>query len=91
MLPGDFFFSITKSPPKTVTKLLRKAQKYVNAEDAVLTKEMKGKRKRDEGTSSNHDKKNETRSVGQAIGKKKELPDKKPKYTKFAPLIMPIE
>ena len=91
MLPGDFFFSITKSPPKTVTKLLRKAQKYVNVEDAVLTKEMKGKRKRDEGTSSNHDKKNETRSVGQAIGKKKELPDKKPKFTNFTPLIMLIE
>ena len=91
LLPGDFFFSITKSPPKTVTKLLRKAQKYVNAKDAVLTKEMKGKRKRDEGTSSNHDKKNETRSVGQAIGKKKELPDKKPKFTNFTPLIMLIE
>ena len=51
LLPGDFFFLITKSPPKTVAKLLRKAQKYMNAEDAVLAKEMKGKRKRDEGTS----------------------------------------
>ena len=48
LLPGDFFFSITKSPPKIVAKLLRKAQKYMNAEDAVLAKEMKGKRKRDE-------------------------------------------
>ena len=48
LLPGDFFFSITKSPPKTVAELLRKAQKYINAEDAVLAKEMKGKRKRDE-------------------------------------------
>ena len=45
---GIFFFSITKSPPKTVVELLRKAQKYMNAEDAVLAKEMKGKRKRDE-------------------------------------------
>ena len=41
LLPGEFFFSITKSPPKTVTKLLQKAQKYMNAEDAVLGKEMK--------------------------------------------------
>ena len=64
MLLGDFFFSITKSPPKTVAELLRKAQKYMNAEDAVLTKEMKGKRKRDEGTSSNRDKKKEIQSVG---------------------------
>ena len=41
LLPGEFFFSITKSPPKTVTKLLQKAQKYMNAEDAVLGKEIK--------------------------------------------------
>ena len=64
LLLGDFFFSITKSPPKTVMELLPKTQKYMNAEDAVLAKEMKGKRKRDEGTSRNRDKKKETRSVG---------------------------
>ena len=49
----------------------------MNAEDAVLLKEMKGKRKRDEGTSSTRNKKKELRSVGQATGKKKELLDKK--------------
>ncbi|XP_075670186.1 uncharacterized protein LOC142639948 [Castanea sativa] len=91
LMPVDFFFSITKSPPKTVVELLRKAQKYMNAEDAVLTKEMKGKRKRDEGTSSSRDKKKETRGVGQTIGKKKELPDRKSKFTNFTPLIIPIE
>ena len=48
LLPGDFFFSITKSPPKTIIGLLRKTQKYMNVEDVVLAKEMKGKRKRDE-------------------------------------------
>ena len=63
----------------------------MNAKDAVLAKEMKGKRKRDEGTSSNHDKKKETRSVRQIIGKKKEIPNRKPKFTNFTPLIMPIE
>ena len=79
MLPGDLFFSITKSPPKTVAKLIRKAQKYMNAKDVVLAKQMKGKRKRDEGKSSNHDKKKETESAGQITRKKKELLDKKPK------------
>ena len=63
----------------------------MNVEDTVLAKEMKGKRKRDEGTSSNRDKKKETRSVGQAIGKKKEFLDRKPKFTNFTPLIMLIE
>ena len=57
----------------------------------MIAKEMKGKRKRDEGTSSNHDKKKESRSGGQTTGKKKELPDRKPKFTNFTPLIMPIE
>ncbi|XP_075633719.1 uncharacterized protein LOC142606220 [Castanea sativa] len=91
LLPGDFFFSITKSPPKTVVELLRKAQKYMNAEDAVLAKEMKGKRKRDEGTNNNRDKKEKIRSGGRTIVKKKEPPDRKPKFTNFTPLIMPIE
>ena len=35
---------------------------------------MKGKSKKDEGTSSNHDKKKETRSVGQTIGTGLALP-----------------
>ena len=52
---------------------------------------MKGKRKRDEGTSNNCGKKKETRNVGSATGKKEELLDKKPKFTNFTPLIMPIE
>ena len=43
----------------------------MNAEDAVFAKEMKGKRKRDEGTSGNHDKKKETQSVGQSTGNKR--------------------
>ena len=75
-----------------VTELLRKAQKYMDVEDAVLAKEMKGKRKRDKGTSSNREKKKkETRSVGQAIGKKKELLEMKPKFINFTPLIMQID
>ena len=60
MLPRDFFFSITKSPPKIVAKLLYKTQNYMNTEDVVLAKEMKGKRKTNEGMSNNRDKKNET-------------------------------
>jgi len=63
----------------------------MNAEDAMLIKEMKGKRKRDVGTSSNHNKKKKTQSVGQTTGKKKELLDKKSKFTNFTPLVMPIE
>ena len=38
LLPEDFLFSINKSPPETVTELLQKTQKYMNAEDIVLEK-----------------------------------------------------
>ena len=42
-------------------------------------------------TSSNHNKKKETRSIRQSTGKKKKLPIRKPKFANFTPLIMPIE
>ena len=45
LLPGDFFFSITKSPLKAMAELLHKAQKYMNAEDVVTTKGVMTKRK----------------------------------------------
>ena len=57
LLPGDFFFSITKSPPKIVVELLHKAQKYMNVEDTVAAKGVTTKRKQDEGTSHNPNKK----------------------------------
>ena len=60
LLLEDFFFSITKSPPKIVAELLHKTQKYMNVEDAVIAKGVTIKGKRDEGTSHNPDKKRET-------------------------------
>ena len=63
----------------------------MNVEDAMLIKEMKGKRKKDEGMSSNRDKKKETLNVGNTTRKKKELLDRKPRFINFTPLIMPIE
>ena len=47
----------------------------MNAKDVVVAKKLKGKKKTNEGASSNRDKKKETRSVGQATRKKKELAD----------------
>ena len=50
MLFEDFFFSITKSTPKVVSKLLRKAQKHMNVEDVVLVKGMKGRKTKEQAT-----------------------------------------
>ena len=91
LLLGDFFFSITKSSPKTVAKLLHKAQKYMNVEDTVIAKGVTAKRKRDEGTNHNLDKKKETWGIGHALDKKRNLPDRRPKFTSFTPLVMPIK
>ena len=91
LLPRDFFFSITKSPPKIIAKLLHKAQKYMNVKDAVIAKGVMTKSKRDEGTSHNPDRKKETRDTGHALDKKKNLPNQRPKFTSFTPLVMPIE
>ncbi|XP_023887835.2 uncharacterized protein LOC111999963 [Quercus suber] len=47
--------------------------------------------KRDEGTSHNPNRKKETRGTGHTAYKKKNLPDQRPKFTSFTPLVMPIE
>lgn len=52
-------------PPKSVAEPFYKAQKYLNAEDAVVTKEMTSKKKTDEGTSCLLKKKKETQSPKQ--------------------------
>lgn len=91
LLPGDFFFSITKNLPKIVAELLHKAQKYMNVEDVVIAKGLTTKRKRDEGTSHNLDRKKETQGSGHALDKKKNLLNQRPKFTSFTPLVMPIK
>ena len=75
LLPEDFFFLITKSPPKAVVELLQKAQKYMNVEDVVIAKEVTTKRKREEGTIHNPNRKKEIWGIGHTLDKKKNLPN----------------
>ena len=63
----------------------------MNAEDAVIAKGVMTKRKRDEGTSHNPDRKKETWGIRHALDKKKNLLDRRPKFTSFTPLVMLIE
>ena len=63
----------------------------MNAKDVVIAKRVMTKRKRDEGTTHNLDSKKETRGTRHALGKKKNLSDRKPNFTSFTPLVMPIE
>ena len=42
---GKFSFSLYKNDPKTMSKVLYRATKYMNAEDALLAREEKPKKK----------------------------------------------
>ena len=63
----------------------------MNAEDAVIMKEMASKRKSDKGTSRHPNKKKEAQSIRQTSDKKKGLLDQRSRFTNFTPLVMPIE
>ena len=63
----------------------------MNAKNTIIAKGVTTKRKRDEGTSHNLDRKKETRGTGHALDKKKNFPNRRPKFTSFTPLLMPIE
>ena len=63
----------------------------MNAKYTVIAKGVTTKRKRDEGASHNLDKKKETRGTRHALDKMKNFPDRRPKFTTFTPLVIPIE
>ena len=50
LLLGDFYFSISKTPLKTVMELLYKAHKYMNTKDACASKGMVSKRRNETNT-----------------------------------------
>ena len=43
---GKFMFSLYKNDPKTMSKVLYRATKYMNEEDALLTREDKPRKKK---------------------------------------------
>ena len=52
---GKFLFSLYKNDPKTMSEVLYRATKYMNAEDALLARENKPrKRERLEDTRQDH-------------------------------------
>ena len=55
---GKFLFSVYKNDPKTMSNVLYRATKYMNAEDALLAREEKPrKRERQEDTQQNRGRK----------------------------------
>nr|XP_023905295.1 uncharacterized protein LOC112017062 [Quercus suber] len=88
----DFVVSVAKNPPKTMAEALLKAQKYMNAEDALAaideaekTKEKKNE-KGDDRRGQRRDRADRRNDDG---NRRKD--DKKPRQTKFTPLVMPVD
>ncbi|XP_050285028.1 uncharacterized protein LOC126724590 [Quercus robur] len=86
-----FVASLAKNPPKTMTKMLLKAQKYMNAEDALVAiRDVKRPadkgRKEDDCRGQKRERPNRRTSDG---GKWKD--EKTPRTVKFTPLVMPVD
>ena len=83
--------SLTKSPSWTMAEMLLKAQKYMNAEDALVAitdEEKPNERERKE--EDRRGRKRERRDRQGTDGNKRK-DDKTPWMVKFAPLVMPID
>ena len=86
---GKFLFSLYKNDPKTMIDELYRAAKYMNAEDALLAREEKPKkRERQEDTRQDRG-----RKVARTGDQRDERRPKPPigKFTNFTPLTAPID
>ena len=81
--------SLAKNPPKTMAKALLKAQKYMNAEEALAAIEGVEKRK-EKKKEKEDDRRGQKRDRANAEGSR-HRDDKNPHLTKFTPLVMPID
>ena len=87
----DLMASLAKNPPRTMAEMLIKAQKYMNAENAVATirdiKKLGDKgRKEDERWGQKRDRPNRQLTD---VNRRKD--DKGTRSVKFTPLVMPID
>ena len=87
----DLVASLAKNPPKTMVEMLLKAQKYMNAEDAVATirdveKPGDKGRKYDEHRGMKKERPNRQTTDG---NRRKD--DKSTRAVKFTPLVMPFD
>ena len=86
---GKFLFSLYKNDPKTMSEVLYRATKYMNAEDALLTREDKPrKRERLEDA-----RQNQGRKKPRTGDRRDERRSKPPggRFTSFTPLNTPLD
>ncbi|XP_075675082.1 uncharacterized protein LOC142644330 [Castanea sativa] len=87
----EFVVSLAKNPPKTMVEMLLKAQKYMNAEDALAAIVDEGKPAK-EGRNEDYRRGQKRECLGCRSSDGDKRKDKKALRTvKFTPLIMPVD
>ena len=86
---GKFLFSLYKNDPKTMSKVLYRATKYMNAENALLAREEKP-RKRERPEDARQDQGRKKPRTGDGRDERCPKPPKG-RFTSFTPLNAPID
>ena len=87
----NLIFPLGKTPLTSMTDLLFKAQKYMNREDALIAKELTGKRKKDENIESQDKKKERKYNLMEAKTSKSGLDTSSKKKLNFTFLLLPVD
>ena len=87
----EFVVLLVKNPPRMMVEMLLKAQKYINAEDALVA--IKEVEKPNEMERKGDDQRGQKRKWvdRQSTEGNKRKDDKNPQTVKFTPLIMPVD
>ena len=86
---GKFLFSLYKNDPKTMSEVLYRATKYMNAEDALLAREEKPK-KRERLEDARQDQGRKKPRTGERRNERRPKPPGG-RFTSFAPLNAPLD
>ena len=86
---GKFLFSLYKNDPKTISEVLYRATKYMNAEDALLARKDKP-RKRERQEDTRHDWGHKMARTGDRWDDRRSKPPTG-RFTSFTPLTAPID
>ena len=89
LLKGKFLFSLYKNDPKTMTNVLYRETKYMNAEDTLLAREERSK-KRERPEDTQQDRGRKMARTGERRDDRRSKPPTN-KFTSFTPLTTPID
>jgi len=87
----DLVASLAKNPPKAMAEMLLKAQKYMNAEDALAAiKDVEKPRHKAKKEDDHRGQKRERPDHRNNDGNRRK-DDKSPRTVRFTPLVMPVD